>query len=266
MSLRLTAKELVRSPLIGANNEEEGCAPALCPKAMWNAVAPWLARGATRSPGGSRSGGGGGDGLEAPCLPRAESVRASLKEAMALKPELETARAQVADLVSTIYAIYIYRKKCICISSRIFNAWVLACYGTILFWPPCSAQWGSSCAFANRVRIRSWLCRHGYLYFVPRWIAVNFVGTLPHPAFGTQPHNWFVVRDGLCHVCLWSQTVELASRSKELTAATSKREQLEALLEKAEGSQIVSTDLQNQVHCSQYCRSRNHNVGEIENV
>lgn len=30
-------------------------------------------------------------------------------------------------------------------------------------------------------------------------------------------------------------------------AATSKREQLEALLEKAEGSQVVSTDLQTQV-------------------
>lgn len=99
MSLRLTAKELARSPLIGANNEEEGCAPALCPIAIWHAVAPWLVRGASRSPGGSRS--GGGDGIEAPCLPRAERVRASLKEAMELKPELETSRAQIADLVST---------------------------------------------------------------------------------------------------------------------------------------------------------------------
>lgn len=98
MSLRLTAKELLRSPLVGTNDQEAGCNPALCPKAMWHAVAPWLVRGASRSPGGSRS--GGGDGIEAPCLPRAESVRASLKEAMELKPELETSRAQVADLVS----------------------------------------------------------------------------------------------------------------------------------------------------------------------
>ena len=101
MSLRLTAKELARSPLIVMNNQEEGCAPALCPKAMWHAVAPWLARGTSSSPGGSR-GGGGGDGIEAPCLPRAESVRTLLKEAMELKPELETSRAQIADLVSTM--------------------------------------------------------------------------------------------------------------------------------------------------------------------
>lgn len=100
MSLRLTAKELLRSPLVGAVDQEAGCKPALCPRVMWHAVAPWLVRDASGSPGGSRSD-GGGDGSQAPCLPRAESVRASLKEAMDLKPELETSRAQVADLVST---------------------------------------------------------------------------------------------------------------------------------------------------------------------
>eukprot|EP00752_Nemacystus_decipiens_P011881 g10535.t1 len=41
--------------------------------------------------------------------------------------------------------------------------------------------------------------------------------------------------------------VELASKSKELMAAVSRREQLESLLEKAEGSQVASTDLQKQV-------------------
>lgn len=41
--------------------------------------------------------------------------------------------------------------------------------------------------------------------------------------------------------------MELASKSKEFMAATSKREQLESLLEKAEGSQVASTDLQKQV-------------------
>lgn len=46
---------------------------------------------------------------------------------------------------------------------------------------------------------------------------------------------------------LLSQTVELAAKSKELIAATSKREQLEVLLEKTEGSQITSADLQKQV-------------------
>lgn len=47
--------------------------------------------------------------------------------------------------------------------------------------------------------------------------------------------------------CLLCQTVELASRSKELSAAKSKREQLENLLEKSKGSQAMSTDLQKQV-------------------
>ena len=59
--------------------------------------------------------------------------------------------------------------------------------------------------------------------------------------------EFIVILNGLCHICPRSQTVELAARSKEVTAATSKREQLESLLEKAEGSQVVSTDLQNQV-------------------
>jgi len=48
------------------------------------------------------------------------------------------------------------------------------------------------------------------------------------------------------HLCL-TQIDELASKSKEFIAATSKREQLEYLLEKAEGSQVASTDLQEQV-------------------
>lgn len=43
------------------------------------------------------------------------------------------------------------------------------------------------------------------------------------------------------------QAVELASKTKEFMAATSKKEQLESLLEKAEGSQAASTDLHKQV-------------------
>lgn len=41
--------------------------------------------------------------------------------------------------------------------------------------------------------------------------------------------------------------VELASKNKEFMAAASKREQLESLLEKSEGSQVASTGLQKQV-------------------
>lgn len=43
------------------------------------------------------------------------------------------------------------------------------------------------------------------------------------------------------------QTLELAARSKELVAAISKTEQLESLVEKAQGSQAASADLQKQV-------------------
>ena len=50
----------------------------------------------------------------------------------------------------------------------------------------------------------------------------------------------------LC-LALFLQVIELASKSKEIMAVTSKREQLESLLEKAEGSQVASTDLEKQV-------------------
>lgn len=41
--------------------------------------------------------------------------------------------------------------------------------------------------------------------------------------------------------------VELTSKNKELSAATAKREQLEALMDKKELSQVVSSELQDQV-------------------
>lgn len=64
-----------------------------------------------------------------------------------------------------------------------------------------------------------------------------------------------------CFSCLAYQTVELAARSKELRAATSKREQLEGLLEKAEGSQVMSTDLKKQVR-SFLTRTRGKDSGQ----
>ncbi|CAN0002365.1 unnamed protein product [Scytosiphon promiscuus] len=136
-SIRLEAKNLLRSPLLGEVVQDGARTPPLCPSATWRAVAPWLVRGRSGGPGESTD---DGNGMAAPCVIRAAEVRASLEQAIDLKPDLEAAKTLTADL-----------------------------------------------------------------------------------------------------------TVELASKSKELIAATSKREQLEALLEKAEGSQVTSTDLQKQV-------------------
>lgn len=58
-----------------------------------------------------------------------------------------------------------------------------------------------------------------------------------------------------------SQAVELGSRRKELSAATSKREQLETLLEKAEGSQAIFSDLQNKVSAFETVRAVRNLLG-----
>lgn len=67
-----------------------------CPRAMWRAVAPWLAQDANRIPGDTDE---YGSSIPAPCVSRAERVRASLEEAIDLKPELEAAKTRAADLV-----------------------------------------------------------------------------------------------------------------------------------------------------------------------
>lgn len=96
-SLRLKAKELVRSPLSDAGVQGETQMPLLCPRAMWDAVAPWLVEGANRTSGGSSK---GANTREAPCISRAKGVRAMLEEAIDLKPEVKTLKARTSDLVS----------------------------------------------------------------------------------------------------------------------------------------------------------------------
>lgn len=66
---------------------------------MWHAVAPWLVRDANQRPSDPSD---NGSIVPAPCVSRAERVRTSLEEAIDLKPELEAAKAQNADLVSTL--------------------------------------------------------------------------------------------------------------------------------------------------------------------
>eukprot|EP00903_Cladosiphon_okamuranus_P014632 g13568.t1 len=146
-SLRLAAKDLLRSPITGASvqNAAKGSSSP-CPRAMWLAVAPWLVRDTNQRRSDPSD---NGSKVPAPCVSRAERVRTSLEEAIDLKPELEAAKAQNADL-----------------------------------------------------------------------------------AF------------------------ELASKSKEFMAVTSKKEQLEALLEKAEASQVTSTDLQKQILLQQETRNK----------
>lgn len=97
-SVRLEAKDLLRSPLLGAGVEGGAHMPPLCPSATWRAVAPWLAQDRLSIPGESAD---DGNGVAAPCVSRAAEVRASLEEAIDIKPELEAAKALTADLVST---------------------------------------------------------------------------------------------------------------------------------------------------------------------
>lgn len=65
---------------------------------MWQAVAPWLVGDANHRPSDPSD---NPSSISAPCVSRSERVRASLEEAIDLKPELEAAKAQNADLVST---------------------------------------------------------------------------------------------------------------------------------------------------------------------
>lgn len=95
--MRLATKDLLRSPIIGTGVQNAAKMTALCPRAMWHAVAPWLVRDANRPNDPDDNGGSS----PAPCVSRAERVRTSLEEAIDLKPELEAAKAQNADLVST---------------------------------------------------------------------------------------------------------------------------------------------------------------------
>lgn len=94
-SVRIAAKELARSHLVGLGVQDGRSMPPLCPEPVWQAVAPSLVQGATGSLGGDS-----GNGTEAPCVSRAERVRTVLEEAIDLKPELEAAKERTAELVS----------------------------------------------------------------------------------------------------------------------------------------------------------------------
>lgn len=95
--MRLAAKDLLRSPIIGTGVQNAAKLSGLCPRAMWHAVAPWLVGDANHRPSDPSD---NGSSIPAPCVSRAERVRYALEEAIDLKPELEAAKAQNADLVS----------------------------------------------------------------------------------------------------------------------------------------------------------------------
>lgn len=61
------------------------------------AVAPSLSSDVNATPSDAK---GGENGLAAPCEERAERVRASLEQAIDLKPDLEAARVRTEELVS----------------------------------------------------------------------------------------------------------------------------------------------------------------------
>lgn len=113
-SLRLSAKDLARSPLVGTDVRAGGSMPFTpiwpCPRTIWRAVAPSLIlEDQTRGPSGSSV---GGDDTEPPCIARTARVRESLEEAINLKPELEASMARAADLVrysTMINALHIFR-------------------------------------------------------------------------------------------------------------------------------------------------------------
>lgn len=69
----------------------------LCPEVFWRKVAPTLSEAGGQIPDRSND---RGNGVKAVCIPRAEEVRASLEEAMHVKPELEASKARIAHLVS----------------------------------------------------------------------------------------------------------------------------------------------------------------------
>lgn len=99
-TLRLAAKDLLRSPIMSSGVQEGAHISPVCPRAMWQAVAPWLVHDVNRSPGDSND---QGSDIPAPCVARAKRVQASLEEAVDLKPELEVAKARNADLVSNVF-------------------------------------------------------------------------------------------------------------------------------------------------------------------
>lgn len=66
------------------------------PRLTWRAVAPWLAQDTSRSSGEADD---IASSMPTPCVSRAEGIRMSLEEAIEMKPELEAAKAQTADMV-----------------------------------------------------------------------------------------------------------------------------------------------------------------------
>ncbi|CBN74280.1 conserved unknown protein [Ectocarpus siliculosus] len=99
-SLRPAAKDLLRSPTTDAGVQDGTHMPPF-PRATWRAVAPWLAQDTSRSSGEADD---VASSMPAPCVSRAEGIRMMLEEAIELKPELEAARAQTADMTVELAA------------------------------------------------------------------------------------------------------------------------------------------------------------------
>lgn len=101
-SSRRAAKELARfHPLGGTVKESKlrstsSAKAMMCPELFWRKVAPTLSEASERTPDRSNE---QGNGVEAACIARADEIRASLEEAMHIKPELEASKARIAHLV-----------------------------------------------------------------------------------------------------------------------------------------------------------------------
>lgn len=99
--LRLAAKKLSREALTDSRTREEMYTPLdpvpPCPAAMWTAVAPFLRKAGTVTRGSTDV---GRTELTAPCIERARRVRASLEQAIDLKPDLEASKSRIEELVS----------------------------------------------------------------------------------------------------------------------------------------------------------------------
>ncbi|CAM9421502.1 unnamed protein product [Ectocarpus fasciculatus] len=105
-SLRPAAKDLLRSPSSPATDAgvQDGAHVPPFPRVTWRAVAPWLTQdtqGTSRNPGEADD---VASSMPAPCVSRAEGIRMSLEEAIEMKPELEAAKAQTADMTVELAA------------------------------------------------------------------------------------------------------------------------------------------------------------------
>ena len=84
----------------------------VCPQTLWRNVAPALFQADDHMTDDLKE---RGNVFEAACIPRAEEIRASLEEAMHVKPELEASKARISHLVSLSLVLFLSRPSCICI-------------------------------------------------------------------------------------------------------------------------------------------------------